>query len=108
LQEYERLRHATRLPREQNRRHLSGLDATSDPSPTASCWWAEGAGNSLGFVAGSIEQTDNVAETAGSTASAISPLRWRWNSPAHASCEYVGFNPYEILYETVIGEGADA
>jgi ribosomal protein S18 acetylase RimI-like enzyme len=65
LQEYERLRHATRLPGEQI------ADAYLDwmlhqTAANGVVLVAERADNLLGFVAGWVEQTDNVAETADS------------------------------------------
>jgi len=65
LQDYERLRHTTRLPGEQIAdAYLDWMQRKSDSEGAVLV--AERDGSIIGFVAGWIEQTDNIGETAAS------------------------------------------
>ena len=65
LQEYERLRHATRLPGEQIAdAYLVWIESQTAAGGTILV--AERGGDFLGFVAGWVEETTNIAETADS------------------------------------------
>src|SRR4051812_14077147 len=62
LQEYERLRHATRLPGEQIAdAYLAWLQRQA--ATQGAILVAERGGTFIGFVAGWIEQADNIGET---------------------------------------------
>jgi ribosomal protein S18 acetylase RimI-like enzyme len=62
LQDYERLRHATRLPGEQIAdAYLDWMLRQAEASGAVLV--AESGGSFVGFVAGWVEQADNVAET---------------------------------------------
>lgn len=65
LQEYERLRHPTRLPGEQiTDAYLAWIE--TETAGSGAILVAERGGDFLGFVAGWVEQTTNIAETADS------------------------------------------
>lgn len=65
LQDYERLRHATRLPGEQIAdAYLDWMQRQAEADGAVLV--AERDGSIIGFIAGWIEQTDNIGETADS------------------------------------------
>jgi hypothetical protein len=71
LQGYERLRHATRLPGEQIAdAYLDWMQRQAEADGAVLV--AERDGSIIGFIAGWIEQTDNIGETADSATSPTS------------------------------------
>jgi len=137
LQDYERLRHATRLPGEQVAdAYLGWMLRRAEANGVVLV--AEREDSFIGFVAGWIEQTDNIGETADSNrfghisdicvmpafrgrqvaAQLLEGIEQHFrgtgvvrlrinalavNASAQASYERVGFLPYEVLYEKMVG-----